>query len=148
MNSISIRKASVTDLPAILSMYNQPDFDNGGILDLPSAEKIFGRIQQYPDYNLYVAIRDDETAGSFALLIMDNLGHLGARSGIVEDVVVKTELQNRGIGRQMMRFAMEECRKAGCYKLTLSSNMKREKAHLFYESLGFEKHGYSYMTLF
>jgi GNAT superfamily N-acetyltransferase len=44
----------------------------------------------------------------------------------------------------MMRRAMDECRQAGCYKLALSSNLKREAAHRFYEGLGFEKHGYSF----
>ena len=29
-----------------------------------------------------------EIVGTFALLIMDNLAHLGAPSGVVEDVVV------------------------------------------------------------
>jgi len=35
----------------------------------------------------------------------------------------------------MMEHAIAECRKAGCYKLALSSNVKREGAHRFYESL-------------
>jgi GNAT superfamily N-acetyltransferase len=49
------------------------------------------------------------------------------------------------VGRAMMAHAIEQCRKAGCYKLALSSNLKREDAHRFYESLGFERHGYSFV---
>ncbi|WP_366914974.1 hypothetical protein [Polaromonas sp.] len=33
---------------------------------------------------------------------------------------------------------------SGCYKLALSSNLKREKAHAFYDALDFERHGYSF----
>ena len=44
----------------------------------------------------------------------------------------------------MMQFAMNYCRRAGCAKLVLSSNMKRLAAHQFYESLGFQKRGYSF----
>lgn len=77
---------------------------------------------------------------------MDNLGHLGRTSGIAEDVVVKDTLQGQGIGKQMMEFAMEKCRQKGCYKLALSSNKSREKAHKFYESIGFNKHGYSFIV--
>ena len=44
---------------------------------------------------------------------------------------------SQGIGRAMMAHALEECRKAGCYKLALSSNVQRANAHRFYESLGF-----------
>jgi GNAT superfamily N-acetyltransferase len=63
---------------------------------------------------------------------------------VVEDVAVAPSRQGQGIGRAMMAHAIEECRKAGCYKLALSSNVKRAAAHKFYESLGFERHGYSY----
>ena len=66
--------------------------------------------------------------GSFALLVMHNLGHLGAPSAIVEDVVVAPALQRHGIGKAMMQFALERCRDKGCYKLMLSSNAKRERA--------------------
>ena len=44
----------------------------------------------------------------------------------------------------MMQFALDLCRAKGCYKLMLSSNAKREHAHAFYESLGFERHGFSF----
>ncbi len=75
---------------------------------------------------------------------MDNLAHNGAPSAIIEDVAVDPGWQGRGIGKQMMQYAMKLCRDKGCYKAALSSNLKREKAHAFYESLGFERHGYSY----
>ena len=39
---------------------------------------------------------------------------------------------------------MAICRQKGCYKMMLSSNLRRTGAHAFYESLGFEKHGYSF----
>ena len=105
---------------------------------------LFERFGRYPDYTLYVAEQERAIVGTFALLVMDNLGHLGAPSGIVEDVVVAPDRQSSGIGRAMMHFAMERCREKRCYKLVLSSNAKRTRAHAFYESLGFERHGYSF----
>lgn len=83
---------------------------------------------------------------TFALLIMDNLAHGGAPSGIVEDVVVRADHQGLGLGKMMMHFAMDVCRQAGCYKLMLSSNQKRVTAHVFYESLGFDRHGFSFVV--
>ena len=44
----------------------------------------------------------------------------------------------------MIHHAFEVARKKGCYKASLSSNLKRERAHPFYESLVFERHGYSF----
>ncbi len=109
-----------------------------------AAACILRRFDRYPDYALYVAEADGRIVGSFALLIMDNLGHLGAPSTIVEDVVVDPAQQGQGIGRAMMRVAIARAQEAGCYKLALSSNAARQRAHAFYELLGFERHGYSF----
>jgi GNAT superfamily N-acetyltransferase len=143
-DTLCIREADNADLPGVLALYAQPDLDDGVVLLPHDAERIFARFARYPDYTLYVAEQNGRIVGSFALLIMDNLGHLGAPSGIVEDVVVGPVLQGRGIGRSMMSFAAERAREKRCYKLVLSSNAKRERAHAFYESLGFERHGYSF----
>jgi GNAT superfamily N-acetyltransferase len=142
--AVTIRKASKDDLEAILSLYADPELDHGRTLDLADAERIFERMASYPNYSVYVTELENEVVGTFALLIMDNLAHLGAPSGVVEDVVVNSRWRGQGIGKAMMRFAMDECARAGCYKLTLSSNLKRESAHRFYESLGFKRHGYSF----
>ena len=112
-----------------------------------SAERIFARFARYPDYQLYVAEQDGRIVGTFALLIMDNLGHLGAPSAIVEDVAVGPVLHGRGVGRAMMRFAMTRATEKHCYKIVLSSNARRERAHSFYESLGFERHGFSFRVM-
>lgn len=141
---INIRPAGAGDLPAILALYAQPEIDDGDVLSLDEAARLHAKFSRYPDYTLYVAEHDDCIAGSFALLIMDSLGHLGAPSAVVEDVVVDPAQHGQGIGQQMMRFAIEACRKKGCYKLMLSSNAKRDRAHAFYESLGFARHGFSF----
>jgi GNAT superfamily N-acetyltransferase len=142
--SIRFRPATCDDLPVVLKLYAQPDFDDGQVLPIGQAERLLGRFSAYPDYTLYVAERDVDVVGSFALLIMDNLGHRGAPSGIIEDVVVAPQWHGRGIGRAMMDFAHARCREKHCYKIVLSSNTKRERAHAFYQSLGFVRHGYSF----
>ena len=141
---IQVRPAMASDVRAVLDLYAQPDFDNGRVLPLDEASRLFARFASYPDYTLCVAERDGRIVGSFALLVMDNIGHLGTPSGIVEDVVVAPDLHGTGIGKAMMRFARDRCRDKGCYKLVLSSNARRERAHALYESLGFARHGYSF----
>jgi len=141
---INVRKAVKEDLPAVLELYKQPDMDDGHVLAIEEAERIFERMQNYPDYAIYVAELDGQIVGTFALAILDNLAHMGVKSALVEDVVVSPEFQRHGIGRQMMRSAMALCKEKGCYKLALSSNVKRENAHRFYEKLGFRIQGYSF----
>jgi GNAT superfamily N-acetyltransferase len=138
--AVEIRAATEADLPAVLQLYAQL----GDIPPIDTATRLFQRFKDYPDYALYVAEQAGEVVGSFALLVMHNLAHLGAPSGIVEDVVVTPHLHGHGVGTAMMQFAMELCRDKGCYKLVLSSNAKRESAHAFYDALGFARHGVSF----
>ena len=143
---VHIRPAKSTDLPGVLRLYGQPGLDDGAVLPLAEAERMFARFASYPDYVLYVAELEGEIVGTFALLIMDNLAHMGTPSAVVEDVVVDAAHQGHGIGRAMMNHAVSVCRRKGCYKMALSSYLKREKAHAFYDSLGFERHGYSFQV--
>lgn len=142
--NIKIRKAFVKDLPAIIHLYAQPEMDNGNVLSKSEAKIIFKKMKSYPSYHIFVATLEDKIVGTFALLIMDNLAHMGTLSGVIEDVAVDPQHQGKGVGKIMMAFAMEQCKKAGCYKLALSSNIKRQKTHKFYESLGFKQHGISF----
>jgi GNAT superfamily N-acetyltransferase len=141
---IDVRPAVAADLPAVLALYAQPEMDDGAVLPLGEAERLLARFSAYPDYTLYVAEQDRRIVGTYALLVMDNLGHLGAPSAIVEDVLVAPDRQGDGIGRNMMCFAAGTARSKGCYKMMLSSNAKRERAHAFYRRLGFARHGYSF----
>jgi GNAT superfamily N-acetyltransferase len=141
---IVMREANEIDLPAILALYAQLGQDDGSVLSVDEADRIFARFRSYPDYRIHVAQDGDRVVGTFALLIMDNLGHLGTPSAVLEDVVVAEELRGKGIGKVMMDYANDLCRQKGCYKMTFSSNMNREAAHRFYESLGFRRHGYSF----
>ncbi|MGA7576559.1 MAG: GNAT family N-acetyltransferase [Desulfobaccales bacterium] len=141
---VQIQRVEERDLPSILPLYAQLGQDSGRVLPLDEARIILARMLDYPDYRLYAAVVRGEIVGVLGLLVMDNLGHLGAPSGVVEDVVVREDWRRRGIGRKMIDFAMNYCRSKGCYKLALSSNLNREEAHRFYERLGFKKHGYSF----
>ncbi len=149
--TVQIRPACHADLPAVLQLYAQPSMDNGAVLSLQDAEQVWSQFSHYPSYRLFVACETpqggaepSEVVGTYALLVMHNLAHQGTPSAIVEDVVVDEACQSQGVGRAMMAHAMAEARAAGCYKLVLSSNQKRERAHAFYESLGFQRHGFSF----
>ena len=139
-----IRPAAEKDIPSVLSLYAQLEPNRESTVSISKAAEIFRIIESYPNYHIYIAEHDGEVIGTFSLAIMDNLAHFGARSGLIEDVVVDEKQRGKGIGKEMMQYAMELCRQNFCYKASLSSNLKRESAHRFYESLGFKKHGYSY----
>jgi GNAT superfamily N-acetyltransferase len=142
--ALNIREADGKDLESVLSVYREAGLDIDGSLDLKEAAEVLKRMNQYPNHKVYVAQVNGQIAGTFTLLVMDNLGHKGARSGIVEAVAVLPSFQGKGIGKEMMKYAMDRCKEDRCYKMMLSSNEGRTGAHAFYESLGFIRHGFSY----
>ena len=148
MAHVEIRDASDDDLPAILRILAESGIDGGESFTLEEARDHFARIRQRPGFRLLVAVVDGDTVGTYALLIMEKLGKRGTPAGVVEDVAVLPSRQGQGIGRAMMEHAREACRRAGCYKLALSSSLRRQDAHRFYDSLGFDRHGFSFVTRF
>jgi GNAT superfamily N-acetyltransferase len=145
LSEIVIREATEQDLPAVLHAYSSAGIDAGQSFTEEEARQHLAHFRTYPSYRVFVALEGGTFAGTYALLIFDNLAKRGARTGIVEDVAVLPERQGHGVGRAMMEHARAECRAGGCYKLALSSNLKRPGAHQFYEALGFERHGYSFV---
>ena len=126
MTRVAIREAEEAELPKILEAYREAGITGEEEFTLEEAREQFQRFGLYPYYRLFVAETDGRFAGTYALLIMDNLAKRGARAGVVEDVAVLPAYQGKGVGRAMMDHARAECRAAGCYKMTLSSGLPRE----------------------
>ena len=144
MPTLEIRDVQDVDLPGVLQVLAESGIDGGTSFTVEEARDHLQRIRRWPNFRLLAVLEDGKVVGTYSLVIMDKLGKRGTPAGVVEDVAVMPGLQGKGIGRAMMEHALGECRKAGCYKLALSSNVKRGPAHRFYEGLGFERHGYSF----
>lgn len=145
---VSIRLAVESDLSWLLEMYTALDMVPEPRLDADKALERFRLMCGYPNYRVYVCEQAGVAVGTFSLLLVHGLAHGGRPHGIVEDVVVAQGLRGSGLGRTMMDFAMARCAEAGCYKMGLSSHLRRGDAHRFYEGLGFDRHGYSYLITF
>ncbi len=64
---------------------------------------------------------------------------LGARVGVIEDVVVDRAHRGKGIGKGLMNMLIAEARTLGLTRLQLTSRPSRNEAHGLYGSLGFEQ---------
>ena len=143
MKSLEIRAARYEDLPLLIQLYAEMD----GVSPLPkdTAAEILSAIAQVPNYQIYLAFVNGETVGTFSLLYVPTMMHRGYHKFAVLDAVTVTpRVRGQGIGTQMMKAALQLSAEAGCYKVTLSSNLTRDRAHQFYQSLGFEQHGWSF----
>ncbi|MFH1647481.1 MAG: GNAT family N-acetyltransferase [Chloroflexota bacterium] len=143
----TVRKAAAGDIPRILELYRQLAFDpSNEVPNSPPEEcrRVFDEIQLIPGYELLVAEYGGEVVGTTVLVILPGLTHGLLPFAVLEYVVVDEKCRRRGIGRALMDYCVARAKDAGCYKIMLTSDKRREPAHRFYESLGFEAsaHGF------
>lgn len=126
------------DLPAILALLMDDDLgklrEEGG--DSAYAQA-FAAIAADPNQILAVAEAGGEVAGCFQLTFIPGLSRKGQWRGQIEAVRIRRDLRGKGIGREMMNWAIVLCREKGCGLVQLTTDKQRKDAHRFYESLGF-----------
>jgi GNAT superfamily N-acetyltransferase len=138
---ITVREVRFEDVPTVVALL--AEMDGEAPMSLALAARIFREMQRYPNYCCYLAFEGATPVATFSLLIFDTLAHRGAREALLDGVVVTAARRGQGIGRAMLAEAVQLAMDHGCYKLALSSNLKRTDAHRFYASLGFRQHGIS-----
>jgi ribosomal protein S18 acetylase RimI-like enzyme len=136
--NLMVRIARPSDLPALLDLYALLSGEARTAADPTTVEqRAFADVLADRRQRLLVAERGGAVVGSVALIVVPNLTHDGKPYGIIENVVVSEDARRGGIGTALMREAIAAGRHAGCYKVALTSNLRRAEAHAFYERLGF-----------
>jgi ribosomal protein S18 acetylase RimI-like enzyme len=143
-SSVTIRRARRDDVGAIVTML--ADDALGGprerIEDPLSAcyFAAFDRVAADPNTTLVVAEGEGGAViGCLQLCILPGLSSQGASRGLIEDVRVASRLRGRGIGEQLVQWAVAEARSRGCKLVELLTNNSRVDAQRFYERLGFAR---------
>jgi N-acetylglutamate synthase-like GNAT family acetyltransferase len=137
----TVRDATESDLPRLVELLAQlsldaPHEDPGPPLP-ESYRAAFREIEADANQRLLVLEAGGRIAGCATLLIVPNLSHQGRPYAVIENVVVDAPERGAGYGEQLLHYAIEQARAAGCYKLSLTSNKQRKDAHRFHERLGF-----------
>ena len=150
---VTIRLATEDDIPHILELYHQLAITTSQteLSRSPSPDdyrRIFAQIRSAPGHELLVAEHRGEVVGTVVLLIVPNLSHSASPWALVENLVIDHRHRNRGLGRMLMEYAIARARDAGCYRIVLSSDKRRRKAHQFYRSLGFDASAYGFRLYF
>lgn len=144
----TVRTATEKDIPRILELYRQLAFNpppaGAPVPSMEEYRRVFNKMSAVPGYRLLVAEEDGEILGTTVLVILPGFTHGVSPFAVVEYVVVDEQYRRRGIGKLLMDYVIARSKEAGCYKIMLTSDKRREQAHQFYESLGFaaSAHGF------
>lgn len=140
---IKIRKAVAEDLSQIIRILAG---DKLGKFREEFAEPLpvnytnaFEKIDANPSQLLLVA--EDETGqvvGTMQLTFIQYLTYRGGLRAQAESVFVREDIRGKGVGTELMKFAIEQSIQTGAHLLQLTTDKQRPDAKRFYEKLGFK----------
>ena len=141
--NLKFRQATREDLPEIVRMLaddflgsRRERYEN----PLPESYlKAFEEIDADKNNELIVADVEGSIVGALQLTLTPSISFQGGKRATVESVRVDEKLRGRGIGRELMLYAIDRAREADCISMQLTTNAERADAHRFYENLGFQK---------
>jgi ribosomal protein S18 acetylase RimI-like enzyme len=141
--SISLRRARRDDVGAIVGMLADDALGRARerIEDpLPASYfDAFDRVDRDRNLALVVAEEQGRVVGCLQLCILPGLSSQGASRALIEDVRVASDRRSRGIGEQLVQWAIGEARARSCKLVELLTHHTRADAQRFYERLGFQR---------
>jgi ribosomal protein S18 acetylase RimI-like enzyme len=143
-STVTIRPARRDDVGIIVGMLADDALGSGRerIEDPlpPSYFRAFEAVERDPNIQLVVAQDGDGAViGCLQLCILPGLSSQGASRALIEDVRVASHCRSRGIGEQLVQWAVAEARGRGCRLVELLTHNSRVDAQRFYERLGFAR---------
>ncbi|WBL79972.1 GNAT family N-acetyltransferase [Bradyrhizobium xenonodulans] len=139
--SVSIRPARREDVAAIVAMLADDHLGRARerVEDpLPASYyAAFERVERDSNLTLVVAESEGRVVGCLQLAVLPGLSSQGGMRGLLEDVRVATDCRSRGIGEQLVQWAIAEAKARGCNLVELLTHQTRTDAQRFYKRLGF-----------
>lgn len=135
----SCRLAAKTDVPSLLRLLPQitsrPDSVIAKTPDIETSERIFDQITDHGNVHVVVVAMGEDLIAALTIVIVPNLTYEGRPWSIIENVVVDRDHRGRGVGKELMKFAIDFAKRKGCYKVQLLSGPKDDQVG-FYRSVG------------
>ena len=142
MDTVTFRQATEEDLDSIVLMLSDDTLGNTRERyehPLPESYiKAFRAIDSDPNIELIVACDGDAIIGVEQVTFTPHITYQGGWRATIEGVRTALSERGKGLGSQMIRFAIERAKERGCHMVQLTTDKKRADALRFYERLGFQ----------
>jgi len=135
---IEIRKVELNELANVLSLIDEFDRLRS---KPPTQMKLVDIYQSITSMGGCVvgAFKSDDLVGTCTVNVCANLSWSGRPYAIIENVIVTLGYRGKGVGKELLSFAVNQAKDAGCYKVALMTGSRRAETLKFYESAGFEQ---------
>ena len=138
MTELAIRAAEQTDLPALLDLYRHLIPEDAHCPDDKAAD-ILERLANFEGSAVLIALIGTDLVASCTVIVIPNLTRGGTPYALIENVVTDAGHRSRGLGKEVLKAALDRAWVAGCYMAMLMTGSKKPSTLAFYEAAGFEQ---------
>jgi len=139
--TFTLRRAMSDDLTSIIRLLAadqlRASVESDRQEDRGVYQQAFDLIDADPAHALIVVEAGGEVLATMQLTFIPGLARFGAMRMQIEAVRVTESLRGRGLGTQMIEWAIDEARERGAKLVQLTSDSSRLEAHRFYTKIGF-----------
>jgi GNAT superfamily N-acetyltransferase len=130
---VTVRPARPGDVPALVQLFEQL----GYATDEPTLRAQLEHFGRGGAFALVAELSTQALAGLATVAVHPRL-YSRAPSAQLTALVTDRAARRHGVGRALTRAAADIAREAGCEKLYVRTNRRRQESPPFYRSLGFE----------
>lgn len=129
---ITVNKIQYEDLGALSGLYEEL---MGKPSDPDRLDNVYRMMEGDSNYYLLGAFMDNQLIGSLMGIVCYDLVEACRPFMVIENVIVSSRAQRKGVGHQLMTQIEQIARGHDCSYIILVSGGQRKKAHLFYEKM-------------
>ena len=137
---LTIRAAEINDAAALAQLMGQLGYE----ATKSEMQMRVDRIAADERCRIFVAVCDGKVCGMISTLTYPSIEH-DDFSGRIVALVINSTMRRRGIGRALIVTAEKDFAQRGIRRVALNTQLAREHAHKFYESLGYERNGWRFV---
>ena len=137
---MEINQADLTDIPQLCILLDvlfsqEAEFKPNHELQARGLRKILNN----KEIGVILVARDSNKVKGMVSILYTVSTALGERVGILEDFVVLPEYRGKGVGSELISYALNFSKQKGCKRITLLTDDDNEDAHRFYLRFGFSR---------
>jgi ribosomal protein S18 acetylase RimI-like enzyme len=134
------------EIPTLLEMMREFYSQQQMQFDEAAALRAVNRALENPDLaQIYLTFRGAELAGYFALTFCFSLEFHG-RFALLDEIYLREAFRRQKLGKAMVAFAEDLCKKAGIKALRLEVGRENQSAQSLYRAAGFKEDERNLMT--
>jgi ribosomal protein S18 acetylase RimI-like enzyme len=135
-----IRDAELNDAPELAVLMCELGYET----DHTEMEARLELILSNRAYKTFVAIVNGSVCGMIGTITCPSYEH-NDPSGWILALATLSASRRRGIGRALIATAEKDFAQRGIRRVAVNTQLTREDAHKFYESLGYERNGWRFV---